>query len=80
MSELEPMSELETPLRSGRGPSGSTVCAAALADDLAGEGDAAVTATVSVAAGGVHFAVVTTLAVAVSFSELTEVAVAATGI
>jgi len=39
-----------------------------------------VTATVSVAAGGVHFTVVTMLAVAVSFSELTEVAVAATGI
>jgi hypothetical protein len=79
MSELEPMSELETPLRSGRGPSGSTVCVAAL-EDVAGEGDAAVTATVSVAAGGVHFTVVTMLAVAVSFSELTEVAVAATGI
>jgi hypothetical protein len=43
-------------------------------------GAAAVTAVVSAAAGGVHFCVVTTLAVAVSFTELTEVAVAATAI
>ena len=41
---------------------------------------AAVTAVVSAAAGGVHFAVVTTLAVAVSFTELTEVALDATAI
>jgi hypothetical protein len=41
---------------------------------------AAVTAVVSAAAGGVHFVVVTTLAVAVSFTELTEVAFDATAI
>jgi hypothetical protein len=42
--------------------------------------EAAVTAVVSAAAGGVQFAVVVTLAVAVSFTELTEVAVDATAI
>ena len=42
--------------------------------------EAAVTAVVSAAAGGVHFAVVTTLAVTVSFTEVTDVAVDATGI
>jgi hypothetical protein len=41
---------------------------------------AAVTAVVSAAAGGVHVAVVATLAVAVSFTELTEVAFDATAI
>ncbi|MGH3204848.1 MAG: hypothetical protein ACRDP5_22780 [Streptosporangiaceae bacterium] len=41
---------------------------------------AAVTVVVSAAAGGVHFVVVTTLAVAVSFTELTEVAFDATAI
>jgi hypothetical protein len=39
-----------------------------------------VTVTVSAADGGVHFSVVTMLAVAVSFTEVTEVALAATGI
>ncbi len=39
-----------------------------------------VTATVSAAAGGVHVAVVTMLAVAVSFTELTELAFDATAI
>ena len=38
------------------------------------------TVVVSAAAGGVHFAVVSTLAVAVSFTELTEVAFDATAI
>ena len=38
------------------------------------------TATVSAADGGVQFCVVTMLAVAVSFTEVTEVALAATGI
>ena len=88
MSELEaPMSELDTPLRSGMGPSGSAVSGEALAEDLAGEGDAdddavdaEVTATVAAAEGAVHFTVVTTPAVAVSFTELTEVALDATGI
>ncbi len=81
-----PMSELETPLRSGMGPSGSGVSggellADDLADDLAGEAvAAAVTATASLAAGGVHFTEVTMPAVAVSFTEVTEVALDATGI
>jgi hypothetical protein len=47
---------------------------------VAGEAEAAVTVTVSAADGGVHFSVVTMLAVAVSFTEVTEVALAATGI
>jgi hypothetical protein len=71
----------------GMGPIGSTAkgCAAAV-EVLAGfvaffpEAAAAVTAVVSAAAGGVHFAVVATLAVAVSFTELTEVAFDATAI
>jgi len=80
-----PMSWLEAPLRSGIGPSGSapsgtTPAGDELAGDVAGEADAAVTATVSAADGGVHFSVVTMLAVAVSFTEVTEVALAATGI
>ena len=63
------------------GPSGSTAVCVALGEALAGfAGAAAVTAVVSAAAGGVHFCVVTTLAVAVSFTELTEVAFAATAI
>ena len=76
------ISELETPLRSGMGPSGSVVSGKEpLADDLAGEADAAaVTATVSLADGGVHFTEVTMLAVAVSFTEVTDVALDATGI
>jgi hypothetical protein len=79
------MSWLETPLRFGIGPSGSapsgtTPAGDELAGDLAGEAEAAVTATVSAADGGVHFSVVTMLAVAVSFTEVTEVALAATGI
>ena len=77
-----PMSELETLLRFGMGPSGSVVSGTP-ADDLAGEADkagAAVTATVSAADGGVHLTEVTMLAVAVSFTEVTEVAVDATGI
>ena len=80
------MSELETPLRSGMGPSGSAASGEALAEDWAGEGDAddaadaEVTVTVAAAEGAVHFTVVTTLAVAVSITELTEVALDATGI
>jgi len=80
-----PMIRLATPLRSGIGPSGRLApgeipSGDVLAGELDGEADAAVTETVSVAAGGVHFAVVTTLAVAVSFTEVTELALAATGI
>jgi hypothetical protein len=84
-----PMSELEAPFRFGTGPSGSVVCGDAPAadapadDDADADGDAAgaeVTATASAADGGVHVAEVTMLAVAVSFTEETEVAPAATGI
>lgn len=83
-----PMSWLETPLRFGIGPSGSapsgtTTAGGELAGDVAGEaGEAgeAVTATVAAADGGVHVCVVTMLAVAVSFTEVTEVALATTGI
>jgi hypothetical protein len=52
-------------------------CALALADFA---GAAALTAVVMAAAGGVHVAVVTTLAVPVSFTEVTEVPVDATEI
>jgi hypothetical protein len=82
-----PMSELDTPLRFGMGPSGrgasetpAETPVGDLVGDLDGDADAdadAVTATVSAADGGVHFAEVTMLAVAVSF---TEVAPDATGI
>jgi hypothetical protein len=88
-----PMSKLAWPLSAGMGPSGSTArfgvageafafafafaFALALADFA---GAAAVTAVVMAAAGGVHVAVVTTLAVTVSFTELTEVAVDPTAI
>ena len=77
-----PISELETPLRAGMGPSGSADSAAAgeeRAEDVA-EADVAATATVSAADGGVHFAEVTMLAVAVSITEVTELALDATGI
>ena len=77
------MSWLEMPLRFGIGPSGSVPSGktpAGEVPDVAGEAEAAVTATVSAADGGVHFPVVAMLAVAVSFTEVTEVAVAATGI
>jgi hypothetical protein len=74
------MSELDTPLRAGMGPSGSGVWGDALADGLAAAGATAVTATVSSAAGGVHVAEVTTLAAAVSVTEVTELAPDATGI
>jgi len=75
-----PMSWLEMLLRFGTGPSGSVVPGEGLADELAGEADAEVTETVSAADGGVHFAEVTTLAVAVSFTEVTEVALDANAI
>jgi hypothetical protein len=76
------MSELDTPLRAGTGPSGSGASGGgdALGDGLAEEGAAAVTATVSSAVGSVHFAEVTMLAAAVSVTELTELALEATGI
>ncbi len=61
------------------GPTGRTIAAGVLAEGVAADADAEVTSTVSPAAGGVHFAEVTMLAVAVSVTELTEVASAATG-
>jgi hypothetical protein len=84
-----PMSKLASPFRAGMGPSGNTArfgvagdfftvaFALALADFV---GAVVVTAVVMAAAGGVHVAVVTTLAVTVSFTEVTEVAVDATAI
>jgi hypothetical protein len=89
-----PMNELDSLFRSGCGPSGTEGTTAPPPgdededegedDDGDGEVDEAeVTATVSEAAGGVHLvaAVVGTAAVAVSFTELTEVAaLAATAI
>jgi hypothetical protein len=71
------MRELEALLRSGMGPSGSVVPGvtageelAGLAGDVVGDADGAVTATVTAADGGVHFAEVTMLAVAVSRTEV----------
>ena len=80
-----PMSWLEMPFRFGIGPSGRLVPGETPGDDapaaeLAGDADAAVTVTVSAAEGGVHLSVVVTLAVAVSVTEVTELAPAATGI
>ena len=78
-----PMNTLASPFRAGMGPSGSTamwVTSGEALAELFAEAEAAVTAVVSAAAGGVHFVVVTTLAVAVSFTELTEVAFDATAI
>jgi hypothetical protein len=77
-----PMSELDTPLSAGMGPSGSgdSGDTLPLADGEASADAAAVTATVSSAAGGVHFTVVATPAAADSVTELTELAPDATGI
>jgi hypothetical protein len=73
---------LAWPFSAGMGPSGSTaMCCAALGEVVAELfAPAAVTVVVSAAAGGVHFVVVATLAVAVSVTELTEVAFDATAI
>jgi hypothetical protein len=73
-----PMSRLASTFKFGMGPSGSVVRCVAPGEALADE--APVTDVVPVAEGGVHLAVVATLAVAVSFSELTEVAFDATAI
>ena len=87
-----PMSTLAAPFRLGMGPSGSAprlvIPAGSAAGESAAEADAdaeaeaeaeaEVTAVVSAAAGGVHFEVVATVAVAVSFTEATEVAFDAT--
>ena len=85
-----PMSTLAAPFRLGMGPSGSvprslipagSSVGESVADadaDADAEAEAEVTAVVSAAAGGVHFEVVVTVAVAVSFTEATEVAFDAT--
>jgi hypothetical protein len=76
-----PMSTFASPLRAGMGPSGSAARLGAAGEALAAfAGAAAVTAVVMAAAGWVHCVVVTTLAVAVSFTEVTEVAFDATAI
>jgi hypothetical protein len=78
-----PMSELEAPFRFGSGPSGTVMAVGAppeLPEDLLPGDPGAVIVTDSCAAGGVIVAVVTMLAVAVSVTEPTEVALAATGI
>jgi len=79
-----PISELETPFRSGMGPSGTVVSATVAGEELGlaagAEAGAAVTATVAAADGGVHFAEVRMLAVAISCTEVTELALDATGI
>jgi hypothetical protein len=78
------LASLASPFRSGTGPSGTTsrlvAPGEALAELFALVAEAAVTAVVSAAAGGVHFTVVATLAVAVSFTEVTAVAFDATAI
>ena len=74
-----PMSRLASAFRFGMGPSASVGRCVALGEALADEA-APVTDVVAVAAGGVHLTVVATLAVAVSFSELTEDAFDATAI
>ena len=74
-----PMSMLASPLRAGMCPSGSTARFGAAGEALTDfAGAAAVTAVVIAAAGLFHVVVVTTLAVAVSFTEVTEVAFDAT--
>jgi hypothetical protein len=81
-----PMSWLATLFRLAMEPSGSGLRLATPTGSSTGESvaeaeaEAEVTAMVSAAAGGVHLAVVVTLAVAVSFTELTDVASDATAI
>jgi hypothetical protein len=77
-----PMSVLDSPFKTGMGPSGSTAMGVALGEALADafvDAETAVTAVVSAAAGGFH-PVLVTLAVAVSVTELTAVAFDATAI
>jgi hypothetical protein len=74
-----PMSRLASPFRFGRGPSGNVGGGVALGEAVP-DWVAEVTVVVSSAAGGVHFSVVTTRAVAVSFTELTDFAPDATAI
>jgi hypothetical protein len=83
LEEVPPfMSMLASSFSAGTGPSGSTSWCVTPAEDVVfaalpeaeAEAAAEVTAVVSAAAGGVHFAVVTMLAAAVSVTDLTEVA------
>jgi hypothetical protein len=77
------------PFRLGKGPSGSVValCAEVFAAEALADGDAVpddeaevpVTVTVSAALGGVQVALVLMVAVAFSMTEVTDVAVDATG-
>lgn len=76
---LAVMSVLATPFRSGIGPSGIASSGGRLASDGLGD-DAEVTAVVSEAVGGLHFWEVTMLAAAVSFTDLTDLALDATAI
>jgi hypothetical protein len=78
-----PMSRLASAFRFGISPGGSGKVdtlgeAVADEDDLAAAAE--VTAVVPAAAGGVHLAVLVTLAVAVSFTDVTDVALDATAI
>jgi hypothetical protein len=67
-----PMSELDSPFRLGRGPTGSALCDGRFVAFglVLGDADAEVMVTVEAAEGAVQVAVVTMLAVAVSFTEL----------
>ncbi len=85
-----PMSMLASLFSAGMGPSGSTSPCVTLAEDVAcadlpeveadADAEVAATAVVSAAAGGVHWPAVAMLAVAVSVTDLTEVAFDATAI
>jgi hypothetical protein len=71
------MSVLPTPFRSGIGPSGNSGSGRGLSSGALCD-RAEVTAVVSATVGAFHFCVVTMLAVAVSQTDLTEVALDAT--
>jgi hypothetical protein len=76
-----PMRRLASAFKFGMGPSGSAGRGAefeALADEWVAEAE--VTDVIPAAAGGVHLAVVAMLAVAVSLTEVTEVAFEGTAI
>jgi hypothetical protein len=75
------MSVLPTPFRSGIGPSGSAGSGRGYCNfGLRDRAEAEVTAVVAATVGAFHFCVVTMLAVAVSLTDLMEVALDATAI
>jgi hypothetical protein len=75
------MSVLPTPFRSGIGPSGSAGSGRGYCNfGLRDRAEAEVTAVVAATVGAFHFCVVTMLAVAVSLTDLIEVALDATAI